>query len=341
MLASFNTLNFELTQHIGIQARLHAREIVDTMTPPSRSSRLRQLFSGNNTHPSPFDSIHLNPEEWTELEELSQQPMFSIYEMHEKFGGALTRILRNRPASFGYETSASCATFIKKRILPSISGEFRIGDPVDLTQVRYLHSFMTHQGMAELGIPYEYSEAITTSIASEAEQVFGTLEVTTTPESVDSWLVKPLGSSTVKQLVEFNVSHPTMVDLVNLTPEELNELQNVTEFLTHTSPKPNYSNTQKSEVPILDPEALNSVEQDTSKLLLRIGVKLGAKLMTAVIVSIAKDPDTSPEMKRMLGFILDFTKGGSFFVDKVITGEEKPNLEADCVQCIRGVLGLS
>lgn len=341
LLASLNELAFTANQHINHQAATVAEQIATQIKPQTRFARFANLFTGRS-EVNPLELIHPLPEEWERLEQLSQYSFTDVPAMQEAFQRTLTGMFRQRPAMFGYETTASLVRYVRQGLIPDISGEPRIGDPINLSRIRHLHSFMTNQGMRELQIPGSYAPAITSSITTEAEAIFGDLTVAETTEARLNmpWLEEPLAQKNVERLALVPIIDSEVIDLVNLTPEELAQLQNVSnkfdEFAHNTFTTPL---TDRSQSALLN-ESFTTDEQDATKLLLRIGIKLGAKLATAVIESIAKDPDTSPEMKHMLGVLLSFTKGGSVFVDKVITGEEKPNLEQDCVQCIRGVLGL-
>jgi hypothetical protein len=69
--------------------------------------------------------------------------------------------------------------------------------------------------------------------------------------------------------------------------------------------------------------------QEMMRLVLRLAIKVGAKVAVAVARNIAKDKETPYELRVALGAMADLIGDGSIFVDKMISGDDRPDLARD------------
>ena len=76
--------------------------------------------------------------------------------------------------------------------------------------------------------------------------------------------------------------------------------------------------------------------KDTWKLLLRVGIRVSAKMAVIIARNIAKDKETSRETKIMLGIFADTVDQTSGFADKLIAGDVEADLQKDVIEAITG-----
>lgn len=75
--------------------------------------------------------------------------------------------------------------------------------------------------------------------------------------------------------------------------------------------------------------------QDASKLLLRIAVKAGVALAVSIARNISKDKDIPQEIRIMMGVFADGLSRAEDFVDRVIAGDTKADLQRDIIAFIK------
>jgi hypothetical protein len=78
-------------------------------------------------------------------------------------------------------------------------------------------------------------------------------------------------------------------------------------------------------------EKLNSEagSQEYLKLILRLAIKVSSAVAVAVARNLAKDKDTPYELRVALGTMADLIHGGEIFMEKLVSGQEHPNLSKD------------
>jgi hypothetical protein len=78
----------------------------------------------------------------------------------------------------------------------------------------------------------------------------------------------------------------------------------------------------------------NKEDREALQLLLRIAIKVGTKVAVATAGEIAKDKDTPKELRIALGLFADLAGEGGRLAEKMITGEERPDLGKDCIKYV-------
>ncbi len=352
-LGATNSLKYKLDTHIDKTAQKASEYYANELTKENSFSEKMQGILGTKTEPYdiPFTP---NETEMAKLEELSTRSYLSRDEAQREFQKELNSMMKARPGSIGLTTTASTSKFVGE-MAQELGGKME--GPVDITKLRDLHTLMRGQGMDELQINPEFGKTLENGVDRD---FIGTKTPETTARAdvinpKEVWEDTPAETAALPKEEVINPKDTWIEeDIKDETKEWLNSSENTdvaSEFSTSEqetarkfSEKMTAEAEQRSgkqpEGEMDSVEALKAVAEDeddseTMRLLLRIAIKVGTKVAVSVAKNIAKDKDTPQELRIALGVFSDLADDGSKFADKLITGEDKPNLERDCVNFVR------
>ena len=352
-LGATNSLKYKLDTHIDKTAQRASEYYANELTKEgSVSDKLKGLIGIEN---EPYDiPFTPNETEMAKLEELSTRSYLSREDAQKEFQKELNNMMHQRPGAIGLTTTATTSKFVGE-MAQELGG--KIEGPVDITKLRDLHTLMRGQGMAELQINPEFGKAIENGVNRDFT---GIKPPETTPKADvinprEVWEDASAETSTLPNAEAINPKDTWIEeDIKDDTKEWLNSSENAdvaSEFSTseqETARKFSEKMTAEAEqrsgkqpegemdsVDALKAVAEDEDDSETMRLLLRISIKVGTKVAVSVAKNIAKDKDTPQELRIALGVFSDLADDGSKFADKLITGEDKPNLERDCVNFVR------
>jgi len=123
----------------------------------------------------------------------------------------------------------------------------------------------------------------------------------------------------------------------NFTEEEKEEAENFREAFYQNANREAKENPGVEEIlkELFDDEGdVGEETKEAFKLLLRIAVKTGTKLAVSIARSIAKDRETSQELRIMMRVFADGVENAGDFTDKMIAGDAKTKLEQDIIDFV-------
>jgi len=323
-LGSLNSLSYKLQQHIGRTADTAAKHYAAELSHKATFSEKFQAMLGKK--PEPFEiPFTPNEAEFAQLQEVSTRLFTSLEEQQKTFESLLRQMMRNRPAVMGLGTSSDLAGHFGK-LTAELGG--KMDGSVDVTELRDVNRFMTNQGMAELGIYPEFGQAIQERATIDFSQNVPRVEVQAeTPEKSGlDWLSEDITQETRDRLLKGGYGRLAEI----YSEQEKGIAQLLAKGLKETTANEGNSNLEKINEFLGSPE--HKDDQETMKLILRIAIKIGAKVAVSICRSIAKDKDTPEELRVLFGSFADMVDAGGKFADKLIAGDPKANLENDLIK---------
>jgi len=272
-----------------------------------------------------------NDAERAQLSALSKATYENKDAANNAFQDALQQMMRSRPESIGLGASAELSRYAETVVTNLDAPE---GTAVDVSNLRALHARLNGPAMDELQIYPGFSKALETSVtrdvAAASVKTEARGEVVYTQ---GEWLVDDIDDATKKWLLETH--NPLLVPAY--TPQEQETVKRLASDMYGEAQQRTTPSAEGIKTPV---DALKEIEQneddqETMRLLLRIAIRVGTKVAVSIAKNIAKDKNTPPELRIALGVFADLGDEGGRFMDKVITGEDKPNLEQDCLNYLR------
>jgi len=154
----------------------------------------------------------------------------------------------------------------------------------------------------------------------------------------EEWLADDIDEQTKEWLLGEGM--PEATD--RFTPEEKETAREFVDEMYARARSMDSNATAKGQPPksvgVLNEVSKDNDEQEAIQLLLRIAIKASVKVAVASAKELMKDPNTPKSMRVALSIFVDVAEEGGKLAEKLITGEDKPDLGRDCVKYISGRL---
>jgi len=372
MVGFANGLDASLGAYISRISREKSNRFAELVCQPKTfTSWVKRLVPSRGPTIEEQAGLSLGPEEVTRINEILSRKFLTIDEARETVSREMQTLSKNNPRIVGLENPVRLRQIIKD-FTNDLDGEHFINnDPIPASAIDGLTFLMRGDVMDQLGVYPGYAEAVVESVKAHMpipddvesgysiQQLIG---VSTGDQEGPRFAGGNSGEGANSRLpsdaVEGEVVYANgewLVDDIDegtkawleregevgaterYTPEEERTAQDFAEEMYSEAARRDDANAGGATgcVGALNEISSNNNDQETMQLLLRIAIKIGTKVAVVSAKEIAKDPNTPREMRIALGIFCDLADEGGKFAEKLITGEDKPDLGRDCVNYVR------